>query len=209
MNGVGPLEPGEGTHAQDARDTYDPAAPHPAHPRGGRAARLIGRRRGVVLTVATVAAALAVGGFLYAARDPQPPPPAPPFPSQVVDVSYLDAVAPPSGSPPRSFSFAVLVDVDSGPPVTVDRISQPYAGLSVTATPRTPFRTEAGSARKVILTLHVTECGKAPVNAGLPFLDVTLRNARAREVHSFILGTRYARALSESLRDACDAASRS
>ncbi|MER6977540.1 hypothetical protein ABT317_11095, partial [Streptomyces carpinensis] len=127
----------------------------------------------------------------------------PPFPAQVVDVSYLDPAVTPAGAPPGSFSFAVLVSVDSGPPVTVTRISQPYAGLSVTSEPRPPFRTEAGSARKIVVTMHVTECGIVPENAGLPFLDVTLRNVRAMQVQSFILGPRYAQALTEGLRGAC------
>jgi hypothetical protein len=51
--------------------------------------------------------------------------------------------------------------------------------------------------------MHVTECGKVPRNAGLPFLDVTLRNTSAIEAHSFILGTVYARDLSHALQVAC------
>jgi hypothetical protein len=43
-----------------------------------------------------------------------------------------------------------------------------------------------------------------PEEAGLPFLDVTLRNTRAMQVQSFILGPRYAQALSSAVRVACD-----
>ncbi|MBK3636075.1 Tat pathway signal sequence domain protein, partial [Streptomyces sp. MBT97] len=128
---------------------------------------------------------------------------APPFPSQVVDVSYLGEVAVPPGTRPRSFAFAVLLGVDSGPPVTVTRVTQPYAGLSLTSSPRAPFRTKAGAAHKVVVTMRVTECGNVPKHVGLPFMDVTLRNTRAMEVHSYILGARYAHDLSEAIQVAC------
>lgn len=121
----------------------------------------------------------------------------------MVDVSYLGEVLVPPGTRPRTFAFEVLLGVESGPPVTVTRVTQPYAGISLTSAPRAPFRTKAGSAHKVVITLRVTECGKAPKDAGLPFIDVTLRNARAIQVHSFILGTRYAHDLSEALQVAC------
>ncbi|MFF4761930.1 Tat pathway signal sequence domain protein [Streptomyces sp. NPDC001292] len=205
MNGVGPLEPGEGTRAWGTPDPDDP-------PRtGGLAhtplARLYRRHRRAALTTLTLALLLAGGGYLFATRQdapqPRPQPPAPPYPSQVTDVSYLEEVAAPHGAGTGTFSFAVLVSVRSGPPVTVTGIAQPYAGLSLTSEPRPPFRTRAGSAHKIVITMHVKECGKVPEDAGLPFLDVTLRNKRAIQVHSFILGPRYAQSLSQALRDAC------
>lgn len=205
MSGVGPLEPGEGTRAWGTPDPDDP-------PRtGGLAhtslARLYQRHRRAVLTALTFTLLLAGGGYLFATRQdapqPRPQPSAPPYPSQVTDVSYLDAVAAPGDAGTRTFSFAVLVSVQSGPPVTVTGITQPYAGLSLTSEPRTPFRARAGSAHKVVITMHVKECGKVPGNAGLPFLDVTLRNKRAIQVHSFILGPRYAQSLSQALQVAC------
>ncbi|MGW0081753.1 hypothetical protein [Streptomyces sp. NPDC003393] len=212
MTGVGPLEPGEGTRARDIPDLTE--APRPG-PRSRRPPRLTRSRRRTALTSAALAALLAGGGYLYATHEHQPPPQerqppplAPPFPAQVVDVSYLDPAPTPAGAAPGSFSFALLVSVNAGPPVTVTRIGQPYAGLSVTSAPRPPFRTRAGSARKIVVTMHVSECGTVPRNAGLPFLDVTLRNTRAMQVQSFILGSRYAQALSEALHRACDNDSR-
>jgi hypothetical protein len=121
----------------------------------------------------------------------------------VVALTYLSKEAAPRDAPGRSFTFEVALSVQSGPPVTVTRLSQPYAGLSLTSEPRVPFRTSAGAARKVTITMHVTDCEKAPENAGLPFLDVTLRNARAIEAHSYIPGSRYAHDLSEALQTAC------
>ncbi|MGW0873762.1 Tat pathway signal sequence domain protein [Streptomyces sp. NPDC002740] len=230
MSGVGPVEPGEGTHAWDVHedgrttdagsaagagrvpahaDALDAGAPAPAPTPVVRLLRGLARRHAAHRRAASAALAAAVllagGGYLWATRphDTEQAAPAPPFPSQVVDVSYLGEVAVPPGTRPHTFAFEMLVGVESGPPVTVTRLAQPYTGLSLTSTPRAPFRTKAGSVRKVVVTMHVTECGKVPKNVGLPFVDVTLRNARAIQVHSFILGTRYAHDLSEALQVAC------
>lgn len=190
LSGIGPVEPGEGTHAGDA--------PSPR----GRLAPLYTRHRRAALAAGTAAVALA-GGLLYVTR-PQPEPPAPPpYPSQAVEFTYLGPEPRPAGLPAGSFSFGIAVTTRDGPPITVTRISQPSAGLTLSARPRPPFRSPADGARTVVITLRVTDCGKVPRNAGLPFLDVTLRNRRAIEDHSFILGGRYAHDLSEAIEVAC------
>ncbi|MFD9395779.1 Tat pathway signal sequence domain protein [Streptomyces sp. NPDC060000] len=225
MSGTGPVEPGEGTHAWDTSDadrttaaTHTPGpadaldtdaldtdATTPAAPLLRRLARHHATHRRAASAALTAMLLLAGGGYLCATRphDTERATPAPPFPSQVVDVTYLGQVAVPPGTRPRTFAFEVLLGVDSGPPVTVTRVAQPYAGLSLTSAPRAPFRTKAGSVRKVVITMHATECEKIPRDAGLPFIDVTLRNARAIQVHSYILGTHYAHDLSEALQVAC------
>ncbi|MGV9894844.1 Tat pathway signal sequence domain protein [Streptomyces tendae] len=198
MTGIGPVEPGEDTLVRDAL---------PPRPRGRLALRYERHRR-TVLASGAVLVVLAGGGYLYASRSQPRPAPPPPYPSQAVDLVY---VAPATGSPGAmagTYSFTVLLSVRSGPPVTVTRLTQPYDGLSVTSSPAAPFQTKSHSARKIIVTLRVTECEKAPRNPGLPFLDVTLRNARAIEAHSFILGARYAQDLSRALEVACSNHSR-
>ncbi|WP_432169923.1 Tat pathway signal sequence domain protein [Streptomyces sp. 1222.5] len=206
MSGIGPLEPGEGTTAPD----NSPAAQ--ARAAGRTRSALAGRyahHRRLTLRLAALAVLLAGGGYLYGTRPRQAPPaPTPqpsgaPYPAQVVDVTYLEDLPTAAGAPPHSFRFGVLVGVDSGPPVTVTRVTQPYAGLTLTTDPVAPFRTRAGSARMITITMHVTECGKVPMDAGMPFLDVTLRNTRAIQNHSFILGPRYAQHLSQALKVAC------
>ncbi|MFE5398393.1 Tat pathway signal sequence domain protein [Streptomyces sp. NPDC056568] len=199
MSGTGPVEPGEGTH-----DRTDPDAPRSALRWRGRPFRYHGPHRRAVLAATAAAAVLTGGGYLYATRPQPPPPPPPPHPSQVVDIDYLDAVPGPDGT----FRFAVRLSVRSGPPVTVTRLDQPYDGIAMTASPAAPFRTKAHSARKIIVTLGVTECAKAPRNLALPFLLVTLRNTRAIQAHSYILGTHYARDLSDALQVACSNESR-
>ncbi|MET7457782.1 Tat pathway signal sequence domain protein [Streptomyces sp. NPDC005574] len=200
MSGVGPVEPGEGTREQD---TPEPNSPAPHRSSGARLTHWYARHRRPVRAAALAALLLAGGTWLFATRPRTPPPPEAPYPSQVVDVTYLDDVVTPRGVRPRSFSFAVLLSVESGPPVTVTRLSQPYAGVSLTSAPRAPFRTRAGTGRKIVITMHVTDCGKAPKDAGLPFLDVTLRNTRAIQDYSYIPGPRYARHLSAALQVAC------
>ncbi|WNZ12396.1 Tat pathway signal sequence domain protein [Streptomyces sp. 11x1] len=209
MSGVGPVEPGEGTRAWDtADDTSTPDTASPPEPPRGRYAQVYARHRRAVLAGATAVVVLVGGGYLYATRPtaaptPRPTPRETPYPSQAVVVAYLGPVARSEGTPGGRFGFEVELSVRYGPAITVDRMTQPYAGLSLRTDPRTPFRIGTKEARRIVVTMRVLECGKAPENAGLPFLDVTLRNTRAIEAHSFILGERYARDLSDALRVAC------
>ncbi|WP_345589336.1 Tat pathway signal sequence domain protein, partial [Streptomyces marokkonensis] len=159
MSGTGPVEPGEGTRAWDTPH----ATPPRARPRG-RPAGYYARHRPTVLTAAAALVVLAGGGYLYADRPQKPPTPPPPPASQAVDLDYLDAVPGPGGAGPGSFSFAVRLSVRSGPHVTVTGLTQPYDGLSMTSSPAAPFQTKTHSARKIILTVRVTECDKTPRN---------------------------------------------
>jgi hypothetical protein len=197
VSGIGPLEPGEGTRA------WDTAPQAPLGRRRALLSALYARHRRAVLALAAAALLLAGGGYLYGTRPQQPPPPQVPYPAQVVAMSFVRERATAPGAPARSFSFEVLMSVASGPPVTVTRVTQPYAGLAVSAAPHAPFRTKAGAPRKITITMHVTECGKVPKDAGMPFLEVTLRNTRAMQIQSFILGSRYAQHLSRALKVAC------
>ncbi|MFG2571990.1 Tat pathway signal sequence domain protein [Streptomyces sp. NPDC048481] len=199
MNAIGPVEPGEGTRDRP------PGVPVPHGPAAWTLTGFYAAHRRAAHGLLATALLLAGCGYLYATRPPAPRPVRAelPFPAQTVDISYLGQTTVPPGARPRTFAFEVLLGVESGPAVTVTRLTQPYDGLSVTSTPRPPFRTKSGAARKIVVTMHVTECEKVPRDAGLPFLDVTLRNTRAMQVQSFILGPRYARDLSHALQVAC------
>lgn len=205
MSGVGPVEPGEGTRAWDAPEPDTPPRPEPPH---GRFTQAYARHRRAVLAGVAAVVVLTGGGYLYATRPEPAPPPEPtpretPYPSQAVGVSYLGPAPRPAGAPRERFGFELELSVLHGPPITVEGMTQPYAGLSLRTDPRTPFRIGTKEPRKIAVTMRVTECGKVPKNAGLPFLDVTLRNTRAIEAHSFILGERYAQDLSDALQVAC------
>ncbi|MFJ5259004.1 Tat pathway signal sequence domain protein [Streptomyces sp. NPDC088387] len=193
MSGVGPVEPGEGTHQWEA-----PPERGPAH---GPAGRLRPRQRRRILAGAAATGLVIAAGYLYATRPEPPPAPEPPYPSQVVGLHYTGTHD--TAARAGSFVFSVDVTARSGPDVTVVRIGQPYAGLSLTSIPRAPFRTTTGIPRKITISMKVTDCGKVPRNVVLPFLDVTLRNARAIEAHSFILGEHYAQDLADALQVAC------
>ncbi|WP_308013555.1 Tat pathway signal sequence domain protein [Streptomyces beigongshangae] len=198
MNGVGPVEPGEGTRV------WDPAGqpPPPGHRQAyDRLSAFCARHRRAVPAAAAAVVLLAGGGYLFATRAQEPP--AAPYPSQAIDIRYLGREGPPAHAPGGSFTFAVRVTALSGPTITVAGISQPYAGLSLTSVPKPPFRTRTGFGHKIVVTMNVTECANTPRNAGLPFLDVTLRNTRAIEDHSYILGERYAHDFSDALQVAC------
>jgi len=204
VSGVGPVEPGDGTRAWDTPDPDTPPPPGtPPEPPRGRLAQAYTRHRRVVLPIVAAVGLLAGAGYLYATRPEQAPPDPPPYPSQVVGITYLGPEPAPDSTPPTSFNIGVELTVESGPPVTVLRITQPYAGLSLAAVPSLPLRTRTGFHHKINITMQVTDCAQVPRNAGLPFLDVTLRNTRAIQVHSFILGERYAHDLSEAVQVAC------
>ncbi|MFC4468097.1 Tat pathway signal sequence domain protein [Streptomyces xiangluensis] len=204
MSGVGPVEPGEGTRARDIPGPDTPPPPGtPPEPPHGRLAQTYTRHRRTILPIAAAVALLAGAGYLYATRPEQAPPEPPPYPSQVVGITYIGQEPAPDNAPPKSFSIGVELTVRSGPQVTVLGITQPYASLSLASVPRLPFRTRTGFPHKISITMQVTECARVPRNAGLPFLDVTLRNTRAIQVHSFILGERYAHDLSEAVQVAC------
>lgn len=190
MMAIGPVEPGE--------DTYDHES---APPRRARPGPLRFRRTALAATTAAVIGAAAIT-FHVTRPEPPPPPPPPLRPSQSVSVTYEGDMSRPRAGD-RTFTFAVAFAQESGPPATVRQVGQPSAALSVSTSPVTPFEVKTGSPRKLIITMHIRECGEVPRNAGLPFLEVTLRNARANEKQSYILGPEYANDLSAALTAAC------
>ncbi|MFD7440317.1 Tat pathway signal sequence domain protein [Streptomyces sp. NPDC059909] len=194
MSGVGPVEPGGYTYVAET------PGPSPRRGPAGPWAALPARHRRIILTVLLLLAIVAGSACLYATR-PRPDPG--PWPAQMVSISY-EGAAPAPSRPDGALRFSVRITADAGPPVTVENIRQPSAGLRLGASPNPPFTVKAGSARSVEIVINVDDCGRAPRNAGLPFLDVTLRNARAKQDQSFILGDRYARDLSRAVTDYCE-----
>ncbi|CAM5226490.1 Tat pathway signal sequence domain protein OS=Streptomyces alboniger OX=132473 GN=CP975_08645 PE=4 SV=1 [Streptomyces alboniger] len=192
MNAIGPVEPGEHTYGHGSA----PAVPE------RRLSPREARRRRTALAAATALGLGTAGLTLYLTRPEPPPGPPPPWPSQSVSVTYAGEMSRPRAGD-RNFTFAVLLTQGSGPPTTVRRVAQPSAALSVGASPATPFAVKTGKPRKLIITMHIRECGEVPRNAGLPFLEVTLRNVRAMEKQSYILGPKYANDLSGALTAAC------
>lgn len=196
--GISPIEPGEGTAAQEG----PPQGPRtPPGPRWAR--ELYASHRRAVLATAALACASAViatGAALYAAR-PRPAPYTPPAPSQVFSLVYVDPAGP---APPGSaFAFTVRVRTASGPAVTLERLTQPSRALTVEIEPSLPATVAAGETRDLVVRIQVADCMHVARNSGLPLLEVTLSNGFQKEEHSYIPGDRYARDLSTALTRAC------
>ncbi|MEU6122503.1 Tat pathway signal sequence domain protein [Streptomyces sp. NPDC047123] len=191
MNAIGPVEPGEDTYGPEGT----PAPPVRVAPHRLR------RRRGTLAAGAALLVA-AAGLSLYLTRPQPPPPPPAPYPSQSVSVTYTGRMSHPRPGD-RSFTFTVAFAQESGPPVTVRRVGQPSAALSVGTSPVAPFEVKSGPPRTSIVRMRIHTCRGVPRNAGLPFLEVTLRNTRAMEKQSYILGPEYANDLSRALTAAC------
>ncbi|MEU1280558.1 Tat pathway signal sequence domain protein [Streptomyces sp. NPDC005805] len=204
MTSIGPVEPGENTFAADPAASFGVRARHPL---AARLAALPPPRRRALLA-AVCALAVATGTAVWWAGRPEPPPPEPvPWPAQAATVSYTGPAprtpAPEPGTAAPAFTFLVGVTVRTGPPVTVERIEQTSAALWVTTSPAGPVTVRAEKPRNVLVSIHVSDCSKVARNASLPFLDVTLRNTRAIQKQSFILGDRYAGDLGKALGTAC------
>ncbi|GGQ60167.1 Tat pathway signal sequence domain protein [Kitasatospora griseola] len=187
---LGPVEPGEGTWTPLRLYVDEPP-------------RLLSRRLKAVLVLLLLALAL----FLTArhamertAAAANSPPPELPFPSQSTRFQYGGRL--PVGQ--ESFALSLTVH-NAGPgPVDVLGVSQGYRGLSVVVGGWLPQTVPPGQTVSLRVGLKVTDCSAAPADAGLPFLDVTLRNTRALETTSQILGDSYARDLSAALHATCD-----
>ncbi|MEV6207795.1 Tat pathway signal sequence domain protein [Kitasatospora sp. NPDC051914] len=184
---LGPVEPAEGTEAP-------PPAPLPLRD-------LLSRRQKLVLA-GVFAAVVALLTVRHPVQRPHPPPPSDPprIPSVVSHLRYAGPVGPPGGP---GAPFALRVSAEADEPYEVTAVRQSYPGLSVSVTGGLPVRVTPGQSVLLTVEYRVTDCAGAPPDAGMPFLDVTLRNTRAIETVSQILGARYARDLSERLHSAC------
>ncbi|MFE7114872.1 Tat pathway signal sequence domain protein [Streptomyces sp. NPDC057654] len=201
MSGIGPVEAGDGTAPADERPAPTPTGINPRRWYGRGATRPVrARRTAYALTAACALAAAAGYGYLHTTRQTPLPPPRP---NQVTEITYTGRVTPPDRSR-RTFAYQLRITVTDGPAVTVESITQPYPGLTITTRPRPPFTLRATAHRSVTVSSTVTRCAGLPHGVELPFLDVTLRSIRAIQNQSFLLGESYARDLSSSLRAICD-----
>jgi hypothetical protein len=160
--------------------------------------RELTKRQGRVLAALLLAGALAL--LARGAEPPGTPPPS--YPSQLSHITYGGVVRAATG-PGGEFELRVLARDDGPGPYEITAIRQEYRGLTVAPTGALPRRVTPKAATEIVLVYRVTDCGAAPPDAGLPFLDVTLRNARAAQTVSQILGSGYAADLSSNLHLVC------
>ncbi|MFJ8060159.1 hypothetical protein [Streptomyces sp. NPDC096142] len=200
MSGIGPVE---SVDSADMDGSYEVI--------GGDSPRLTDRwhalpqrtrRTALAVTAALTAAAGAVllpPGHDGRHHDPAPPVP---WPANITSWRYI-GLAQTTDTPTTTGFFRFAVTVDSGPPVAVRVIGAAFDGLSAQAVPEAGFTVHAGSTHRVTVEISVSDCSGLPLNADLAFLDVTLRNTRAIQHHSFIFGSAYSNDLSELLHRAC------
>lgn len=199
MTGIGPVEPVESTGPVPGDEIVGDDAPRLSD----RWTRLPFRTRAAALGAA---AALGVTGTLLLLPAPPPtapPEPAlPPWPVNVTDFAYAGvghrATA---ASPVGTFRFDI--SVRNGPPVTVYAIKAGFTGLRTRMSPNSSITVRAGTTRRIALEISVSDCSGLALDPDLPFLDVTLRNMRAIQDHSFIFDGAYARDLSGLLHASC------
>ncbi|MGW1719479.1 hypothetical protein [Streptomyces sp. NPDC002156] len=201
MTGIGPVEP---VNSPDAQETYEVI--------GADTPRLADRWQALsprVRRAALGAAALAVAATGVVVLLP-PSPSAPdkalvpmPWPAAVTTFRYTGLAAT-FDSTPASGLFRFAVTVHSGPPVTVRVTGAAFDGLTARISPAETTTVNAGTTRRITVQISVVDCADFPLDADLPFLDVTLRNTRAIQRHSFIFGGAYPDDLFQLIRAACD-----
>lgn len=205
MSGIGPVEPGESTAPRERVDVIGPdsGTPRLSERLRDRWAALSGGQRRAVLALACATALAASAGYACATRPAPPAPQPPPWPAQVTRFAYTGPGSDGPDRTTRTFTLRFSVTVAEGPPVTVQAIGQSSDGVTTVAAPATPFTVEAGAEVQVVLRFRVRDCRGVPRAAVLAFLDVTLRNTRAIQQESYIIGGDYPGELFTALRASC------
>ncbi|MFJ9243290.1 hypothetical protein [Streptomyces sp. NPDC101776] len=197
MSGIGPVESVDSSEANGSYEVIGGDSPRPTD----RWHTLPPRTRRAVLAAGTVAV-VAVGVVLLPPRPQADPAPPVPWPANITEWRYT-GLAQTTDTPTTTGFFRFAVTVDSGPPVAVRVIGAAFDGLIAQAVPDPSFTVRAGTTRRVTVEISVSDCSGLPLNADLAFLDVTLRNTRAIQSHSFIFGSAYSKDLSQLLHRAC------
>ncbi|MDJ1133193.1 hypothetical protein [Streptomyces iconiensis] len=157
-------------------------------------------RRVTLAATALVLLAVATGFALTTRPDAAPRGtqrvPYPVHSTRITFVRVLDVDA-------RKRTFAVEMRATTADPVLIERIGQDYATLDLVLRPSRPVKVEPGRPKALLLRVRVVSCLGLPLRARLPYLEVTLRNARATQVLSFIPGDHYARSLTRVFRTVC------
>ncbi|MFF7131592.1 MULTISPECIES: hypothetical protein [unclassified Streptomyces] len=207
MTGIGPVEPVDSPDSGASYDVIGTDGPRLTDRWGARWRGMSPRGRRAALgagAIALLAAGVLVPLTHSEDRPPEPEPTPAPWPANVTAWRYLGSAGLPEtpGAHPTSGRFRFAVDVHSGPPVTLQVTGAAFPGLTAHALPEA-FTVHAGTTRRVTVEISVSDCSGLPLNADLPFLDVTLRNTRAIQHHSFIFGRAYSDDLFRLLRGAC------
>ena len=164
-------------------------------------------RRTVLATGAVVLGALVVP-VLQAGQHGVPAPPQPtrqsslvPWPSQSTDVTYAGII--PQDLSGRRFVILLQVAVSGTAPVTIAQFGEFHAGLVLSPADELPLTIAPGASHIVHVLADVQDCGRAPGQYDLPFIDITLTNERATQTQSEFLGGTYAEDLHRQISRGC------
>ncbi|MGP4008914.1 hypothetical protein [Streptomyces sp. 4N124] len=205
MTGIGPVEPVDSPGSEESCPTIGSDRTRRAEHWSARWARLSPKTRKAALgaaAIALVAAGILVPPALTPEDRAEPQDTPVPWPANVTTWRYLGLATPHKpGATSGRFLFAVTVD--HGPPVSLEVSGTAFDGLTAHAVPWPSFLVPGGTTLRIAVEVSVSDCSGVPLNADLPFLDVTLRNTRAIQHHSFIFGGAYSHDLSRLLQGAC------
>lgn len=126
-----------------------------------------------------------------------------PYPAQSARITF-DRLTVSSGA---RRTFTVRLQAAATSSLTVLGVGQGYEGLDVSLAGQEPVTVRPGATRTLIVNAKVTDCEGVSFRARSPFLNVTLRNNRARQELSVIPGERYADALVHAFRTLCPSGS--
>ncbi|MHA6759190.1 hypothetical protein [Streptacidiphilus sp. PAMC 29251] len=129
--------------------------------------------------------------------------PLPPWPIEAVKVTYDGLMQ--DGGGPVGFTVLLTVANSTGAILTVSGVAQPYRGVSAASVLPLPLRVRQGAPQLLRVRMAVKDCSQTPRADDLPFIDVTLSNARAIQTQSEILGGSYASDLHAAILDVCPA----
>jgi hypothetical protein len=101
-------------------------------------------------------------------------------------------------------TFTIELHAAATSPLTVLDVGQGYEAVDLSLAGPPPVAVAPGRPRTLVLRAKVTNCDRVPLRARSPFLNVTLRNDRARQELSVIPGERYADALTHAFRTLCE-----
>jgi hypothetical protein len=194
MSGIGPVEP---VDSRAENGSYEVVGRDPVGFEGRWGALRPGLRRALLAGATALAAAgIGLAAVLTAPGDEAGAADRTPFPANVTAWRYLGLTA--------GGGFRFAVDVSAGPPVVLEVTAAEFAGLDARAIPEPRFTVPAGRSREVTVEISVSDCSAVQPNLDFPFLDVTLRNTRAMQRHSYIFGAKLSQDLSALVHRACD-----
>ncbi|RLL66316.1 hypothetical protein [Streptomyces sp. Z26] len=152
---------------------------------------------------AAVTLAVVAAGSLFALDQRPVPEQAPPvpYPAEMTSITLREISF--DEDTDRGLTLSLRASTTGDAPVTVTRVGTGRGGVDLHVDPSPPFVLTGPKPRVLTVRTTVETCEGLPLDAAVPSIQVTLRNARAEQKSTVIVDERYARALSHQLRSLC------